>query len=176
MPDDEYEALRLKCRPKKIRVLLVAESRPIGGTFFYAGNSHLARYTEQAFRLAYDIPAMTMTSFLDGFKAAGCYLEDLCAEPVNQIKNHALRRAEWKRGVPHLLKRLESASPLAIVPIHKGSERYVRQAAEEAGLLHLVKQAIPYPGMGNHPRYIAELSPMIRELREASILPACFRS
>jgi hypothetical protein len=174
MPDDPYEALRLKYRPRKIRVLFVAESRPIGGTFFYAGNSHLVRYTERAFRMAYGVPAMTMADFLDGFKAEGCYLEDLCAEPVNQIKKYALRRAEWARGVPHLLKQLEGASPLAIVPIHKGSERYVRQAAEQAGLLHLLKAAIPYPGMGNHPRYMAELSRVVQELREASILPAVF--
>jgi hypothetical protein len=174
MPDDPYEALRLKYRPRKIRVLFVAESRPIGGTFFYAGNSHLVRYTERAFRMAYGVPAMTMADFLDGFKAEGCYLEDLCAEPVNQIKKYALRRAEWARGVPHLLKQLEGASPLAIVPIHKGSERYVRQAAEQAGLLHLLKAAIPYPGMGNHPRYMAELSRVVQELREASILPTVF--
>ncbi len=46
-----FEELRLRYRPKKVGVLLVAESRPAGGTFFYAGNSNLVRYTEQAFRM-----------------------------------------------------------------------------------------------------------------------------
>ena len=169
-----FENLRLQYRPEKIQVLFVAESRPIGGTFFYAGNSHLVRYTAEAFRKAYGGNATTMADFLDGFKAAGCYLEDLCPEPVNHIKAHALRRAEWKRSVGYLSRRMESASPSAIIPIHKGSEPYVIQAAQEAGFLDRLKPAIPFPSMGNHPRYIAELSRIIHELREASILPASF--
>jgi hypothetical protein len=172
MADHNFEDYRQQYRPDKIRVLFVAESRPIGGTFFYVGNSNLARYTKEAFLKAYGVTAMTMTEFLDGFKAAGCYLEDLCEEPVNQIKKHSQRRTEWKRGVKHLLKRLESASPLAIIPIHKGIERYVQQAVEEAGLASFLKPAIPFPSMGHHPRYVIELSRLIDELREASILPA----
>jgi hypothetical protein len=173
---DFFEDLRLRYRPKDIRVLFVAESRPAGCTFFYAGNSHLVRYTEQAFRKAYDIDALAMAAFLDGFQAAGCYLEDLCPEPVNHIKKASLRRAEWKRSVGYLSHRIGSTSPLAIIPIHKGSELYVKQAARDAGFIGLLRPAIPFPSMGNHPRYIAELSGLIRELRDASILPACFPS
>jgi hypothetical protein len=169
-----FEALRQQYRPEKIRVLFVAESRPAGGTFFYAGNSHLVRYTAEAFRKAYGGRAMTMADFLDGFKAAGCYLEDLCPEPVNNIKAHALRRAEWKRSVEYLSQRIEGASPSAILPIHKGSEAYVIQAARKAGFAGLLRPAIPFPSMGNHPRYIVELSRVIDELRETSILPASF--
>jgi hypothetical protein len=155
-------------------VLLVAESRPIGGTFFYAGNSNLVRYTEEAFRAGYGFCAMSMADFLNGFQAAGCYLEDLCPEPVNQIKTHALRRAEWERGVEHLSKRLKGISPLAVIPIHKGSRRYVEQAAKISGLSRFLRPAIPFPSMGNHRRYIAELSRLIVELRGAAILPAEF--
>jgi hypothetical protein len=174
MLDHEFEILRQRYRPEAIRVLFVAESRPVGGTFFYAGNSNLVRYTEKAFRRAYGIAPLAMNDFLDGFKAAGCFLEDLCPEPVNQIKKHALRRIQWEKGVAHLLKRLDGVSPLAIIPIHKGSEHYVRRTVDEAGILSVLKPAIAFPSMGNHPRYLAELSFLITELREASILPACF--
>jgi hypothetical protein len=174
MLDRDFEALRLRYRPRQIQVLFVAESRPAGGTFFYAANSHLVRYTEAAFRHVYGFAPMPLTDFLDAFKAAGCYLEDLCPEPVNQIKTHALRRAAWKKGTAHLAKRLEGISPLAIIPIHKGSEPYVRETVEKAGLLNVLKPAIPFPSMGNHPRYRKELSLLIRELSEASILPARF--
>jgi hypothetical protein len=169
-----FEELRRRYRPKKIRVLFVAESRPAGGTFFYAGNSNLARYTERAFRKGYDIPAMEMKDFLRGFKAAGCYLEDLCPEPVNHIKTSSARRAAWQSAVEYLTGRISSAAPAVIIPIHKGSERYARQAAERAAYLHLVKAAIPFPSMGHHPRYIAALAELIGELREASILPVSF--
>jgi hypothetical protein len=174
MLDREFEALRLRYRPTQIRVLFVAESRPTGGTFFYAANSHLVRYTEAAFRHAYGFAPLPLSEFLDAFKATGCYLEDLCPEPVNQIKTHALRRAAWKGGMAHLAKRLAGISPLAIIAIHKGSGPYVRQTVEKAGLLNVLKPAIPFPSMGNHPRYIAGLSLLIQELREASILPARF--
>ena len=169
-----FEALRRQYRPKKIRVLFVAESRPAGGTFFYAGNSRLARYTEQAFREGYGVAAMEMKNFLRGFKAAGCYLEDLCPEPVNHIKISSERRAAWQNAVEYLTGRIVSASPAVILPIHKGSERYARQAAELAGRLDVIRPAIPFPSMGNHPRYIAELSRLIRELRRAAILPDGF--
>ena len=169
-----FEELRRQYRPKKIRVLLVAESRPAGGTFFYAGNSNLARYTEQAFRKGYGFPAMATGDFLGGFKAVGCYLEDLCPDPVNHIKEHSLRRAAWQSAVEYLAGRIMSAAPAVIIPIHKGSQRYARQAAELAGRLDVIKPAIPFPSMGNHPRYIAELSRLIRELRKAAILPDGF--
>ena len=169
-----FEELRRHYRPKKIRVLFVAESRPAGGTFFYSGNSHLARYTEQAFRTGYGIAAMGMDDFLRGFKAAGCYLEDLCPEPVNHIKSSSARRAAWQDAVEYLAGRVRSAAPAVIIPIHKGSERYARQAAERAGRLDTVKPAIPFPSMGHHPRYIAGLSRLIGELREGSMLPASF--
>lgn len=146
----------------------------MGGTFFYAGNSNLVRYTEQAFRKGYDVQPMPLADFLRGFKEAGCYLEDLCPEPVNHIKEHSRRKAEWKNAVNSLARRIESASPVAIIPIHKGSERYVKEAASAAGRLSLLKPAIPFPSMGNHPRYFAELSHLIGELREAKILPICF--
>jgi hypothetical protein len=171
---EAFEDLRRQYHPEKIRVLFVAESRPAGGTFFYAANSNLVRYTEQAFRKGYGVPAMALADFLRGFKKAGCYLEDLCPEPVNDIKEHSLRKAEWKRAVGYLAKRIERASPAAIIPIHKGSERYVKEAASSVGRLSLLQPAIPFPGMGNHPRYLAELSRLIEELREASILPTCF--
>ena len=46
------EELRRRYRPETVRALFVGESPPAGGTFFYAANSNLYRFTEQAFRAA----------------------------------------------------------------------------------------------------------------------------
>ena len=173
MPDNNFENIRRLYCPNQIRILFVGESPPAGGTFFYNGDSGLARYTKYAFEEAYSLPAVGMTDFLNGFKAAGCYLDDLCLEPVNRMSNPA-RRAAWKRAVDPLAIRLRTAQAQMIVPIVRRIENSVRQAAEKAGLLDRVGAALPHPSMGNHSRYVAQLLRLIVELREVSILPRSF--
>ncbi len=111
-----------------------------------------------------------MPDFLNGFKAGGCYLDDLCPEPVNRM-NASDRRAAWKRAVEHMADRLREASPRLIVPMLRSIESSVRQSAEKAGMVDRMNAALRYPGMGYHSRYIAQLSCLIVELRDASILP-----
>ena len=169
----ELEELRRRYLPHPIKVLFVGESPPARGTFFYKGDSGLARYTKLSFERAYDISDLAMADFLNGFQAAGCYLDDLCLEPVNRMTAWD-RRVAWKSGVDSLARRLESYSPRIIVPILRSIESSVRQAAEKAGLPDRVRGALSYPGMGNHPRYVAQLSRLLIELREASNLPLRF--
>lgn len=167
------EELRRKYCPDPIRVLFVGESPPAAGTFFYKGDSGLARYTKRAYEEAYGLPAVAMTDFLNGFKAAGCYLDDLCLEPVNRMSEPA-RRAACKKAVEPFVIRLRAAQPQAIVPVVRRIESSVRQSAEKAGFLGRMRAALPHPGMGNHLRYMAHLSRLIGELREVSILPRSF--
>jgi hypothetical protein len=173
MQQGNLEGLRRQYRPDRIRVLFVGESPPARGAFFYKGDSGLARYTKQAFERAYELPEFEMADFLHAFKAAGCYLDDLCLEPVNRMKMPD-RRAAWKVAVDPMANRLRDYSPGLIVPILRSIESSVRQAAERSGFSERLQRALPYPGMGNHPRYVAELSRLLVELREASILPLRF--
>jgi hypothetical protein len=165
----DLEELRRAYRPPQMKILFVGESPPAGGTFFYKGDSGLARYTKLAFQRAYGLSDLAMDDFLHGFKAAGCYLDDLCLEPVNRM-GWSDRRAAWKRAVDPMASRLREYSPSLIVPILRSIENIVRQAAERSGFSERLRGALPYPGMGNHVRYVAELSRLLVELREASIL------
>jgi hypothetical protein len=167
------EGLRQQYHPDRIRVLFVGESPPARGAFFYKGDSGLARYTKEAFEQAYELPKLDMTDFLRGFKAAGCYLDDLCLEPVNKMRMSD-RRAAWKRAVEDMANRIKEAQPELIVPVLRSIENSVRQSAERAGLLGRMRAALHYPGMGYHLRYIAQLSRLIDDLRGASILPRSF--
>ena len=170
------EHLRLQYRPREIRVLLIAESPPAGGTFFYAQNSNLAKYTEVAFRKAYELPGrIAMGDFLEAFKAAGCYLDDLCLEPVNHM-GAASRRKAWKCGVSLLSERLAAVSPKpkTIIPVMIAIASHIGQAAETAGLSKVLKAAIPFPTHGNQQRYVQGLSKLLVTLRTASILPSKF--
>jgi hypothetical protein len=66
-------------RPGRITTLFIAESAPIGGTFFYYGNGHLGRYLQRSIEevLAGD------GDFLERFKSYGWYLDDLVPAPVD---------------------------------------------------------------------------------------------
>jgi hypothetical protein len=163
-----FEKLRKKYRPQEIRVLFIGESPPAGKTFFYAGNSKLAKYTEEAFRKAYRLHAGA--DFLAVFRSAGCYLDDLCLQPVNRFGG-AARQAARTRGVESLSRRLASVSPQAIIPLLMAIVPQVRQAAEAAGLAERVKDPMPFPSMGRQRRYVTQLSCLIAELRKDSILP-----
>ena len=167
------EELRREYRPAQIKVLFVGESPPAGGTFFYKGDSGLARYTRLAFQQAYGLPDLAMADFLNSFKAAGCYLDDLCLEPVNRM-GASDRRAAWKRAVDPMAKRLKDYSPSLIVPILRSIETSVCQAAKRAGMVDHMRPALRYPGMGYHSRYVMELSRLLAELRKASLLPPSF--
>jgi len=167
------EELRREYRPAQIKLLFIGESPPAGGTFFYKGDSGLARYTRLAFQRAYGLPDLAMADFLNSFKGAGCYLDDLCLEPVNRM-GASDRRAAWKRAVDPMAKRLREYSPGLIVPILRSIETSVRQAAKRAGIVDHMSPALRYPGMGYHSRYVAELSRLLVELREASLLPLSF--
>lgn len=176
----DIEELRQSYRPAEVRVLLVGESPPAGDTFFYDGNSNLAKYTKDAFCNAYSKSSMKMPFFLDAFKAAWCYLDDLCLEPVNHLKPGDPRRiAARNNGIDSLANRLDSMSSQlrAIIPVMVAIRPHVIAATQAAGLSRLLKPALPFPIPNRHDaRYVAELSRLIAELREASILPLQFGS
>ena len=84
----DVERLRRRYRPQRIRLLFVGESAPAGGTFFYAENSTLYFETREAFAKQFR-EELANRSFLDFFRGLGCYLDDLCLEPVNHLPDPA---------------------------------------------------------------------------------------
>jgi hypothetical protein len=103
----DLEALRRTFMPPKVRVLFVGESPPAGGTFFYLGNSTLYRHTKEAFSRVYGERVVNScpSGFLGYFRDRGCYLEDLCSEPVNHLVEAEKRRI-CRASVPGLSRRL----------------------------------------------------------------------
>lgn len=82
MDNDE---LRKFYQPDKVKIFFVGESPPAGKTFFYAANSNLFRATLAGFQLAF--PEIARDDFFRSFKEMGCYLVDLCDQPVNKLTN-----------------------------------------------------------------------------------------
>jgi hypothetical protein len=133
-----------------LRLLFVGESPPASGRFFYRGDSGLYRAMRDAFRAADS--TVTDENFLSVFQASGCYLIDLCLEPVDRLdaKSRRLACQEGERGLSTAIAQLQ---PSMIAILLRSIERNVAHAARMAEwhgpFLHL-----PYPGRWSRHRKI----------------------
>jgi len=138
------ESLRRSYRPDQVRLLLVGESPPASGRFFYRANSMLFRATRDAFARAYDCDWLTGRDFFEFFQSLGCYLDDLCLEPVN--KDDDLDREQKRRqGVPSLAGRIKKYAPLAIASVMREIHQYVAEAAARASGRSVTVASLPFP-------------------------------
>jgi hypothetical protein len=83
----ERENLRRQYRPHKVRILFIGEAPPASGRFFYQADSGLYRAVRDTFIAAF--PSLQKDEFLEAFRDLGCYLVDLCGQPVDQLPQHA---------------------------------------------------------------------------------------
>src|SRR4051812_45094205 len=85
------ERARASYKPHDVRVLLIGESPPDGGTFFYLGDSVLHHATRDAFFRAWPSLRRRDESFRTTFWALGCFVEDLTLISVNKLPNDERR-------------------------------------------------------------------------------------
>lgn len=164
MPCESLEAKRREYQPPVVRVLFIGESAPANGTFFYYGNSNLAKYTREAFEAVFG-KFNDMSQFLDTFRERGCYLVDLCSEPVNQLSNKSpQRRAVRESGVSPLsaFMRELQPKPRVMVVVMKAIEKYVRRAAKDAELADSPLFVLPFPVRGHQGEYVRRLSELLK--------------
>ena len=170
------EELRRSFRPAEVRVLFVGESPPASGSFFYAADSELYRATRDAFQAA--VPGCCEpSSFLRCFAALGCYLEDLCLEPVNHLTDH--RNGSWGKrlqarrdGEPRLAVTLAALRPEVVVALLKGIAPNVARAAKLAGCADVECHTVTYPSRWHRHRlaYRQELTTLVSELARRGVL------
>lgn len=162
--DSANEALRQRFRPHRIRLLLIGESAPAGGTFFYRGNSRLFEATQEAFTSVVGRAFVNPGAFLDFFQSVGFYLDDLCLIPINGLDDFQ-REAERLAAVSPLAARVRSAEPESIVVVMKAIQTHVARAVNEAGLTSVPLAALPFPGRPQHRvTYVANLSRILEPL------------
>ena len=156
--------LRRRYRPTFVRVLVVGESPPASGRFFYKGDSGLYRAFREAFQVV--DPAISDANFLRAFQGAGCYLVDLCDSPVDQL-SPALRRnacVEGESALSQILKELQPETIVCVVhSIRSNVDRAVVSAGWQGQRLNL-----PYPGRWQRHRqiFIAQFVPLLRSLSD----------
>jgi hypothetical protein len=126
------ETIRASFRPPTIATLLVAESPPANGKFFYSDDGPFRREILAALGLA----------DLESFRAAGFYLDDLCHEPVDKLDLQQRVRA-CRDARDGLRTRIAGHRPRALVILLKRIEVDVREAAKGIDVPIYV---VPFPG------------------------------
>lgn len=154
--ENETEALRKRYRPDDVVVLLVGESAPAGGTFFYQANSNLYSATREAFERALG-PMPSGTGFLDAFRDMGFWLYDMVDEPVNRRRGRP-RRYAVAEGVTALKLLIEDVEPDFVVAVKTSLEGPVRQAAQLAGFPAGRLRILPFPLYQWREEYVRELA------------------
>ena len=162
MTRQQREKLRRSFRPRRIQLLFVGESPPASGRFFYAANSGLYRAMSSAFQMADE--TINEENFLAAFRARGCYLIDLCHEPVDDLdmKQRRLMRRDGEKSLAREIARLR---PDVIAPLLRAITGTVVSAVAQAGWQGQVLP-LPYPGrwVRHREQCIAALTPVIRSL------------
>ncbi len=142
-------------------MLFIGESPPASGRFFYRRDSGLYR----AMRDAFD---MDDAHFLDAFRDAGCYLIDLCGEPVDNL-NAKTRGAACVAAEPSLARKIRQLQPATIVTLLRSIEGNVARAAASARWEGSTVN-LPYPGRWARHRtiFIEKLIPVLMDRRISS--------
>jgi hypothetical protein len=147
-PGHVRERLRKRYRPNRVRILFVGESPPASGRFFYRADSGLYRAVRETLVEAF--PTVSEGDFLVVFRALGCYLVDLCGEPVDRLTRRPRGRA-CRAGEAVLARTIRALRPKVIVTVVRSIRGNVARAQKQAGWAGRHVE-LPYPGRWHHHR------------------------
>ncbi len=154
----DIEVIRHRYRPDRVKLLLVGESPPANGKFFYL-RSPMTTFTSRPFEKRYGVSFSSNAEFLDFFRERGCYLEDLCLEPVDRL-DRAEREAKLRSSVDEFANRLRTLQPEVVAIVLRKIDKYVREAVARSGVDARV-YTLPFPGNGHQNRFIDELQMIV---------------
>jgi len=158
-----HQKLRENYTPEIIKVLFVAEAPPEADTFFYSAKSFFYGYTLQVFETFFD-KDINGTKFLDFFKTAGFYLDDLSHVPMafDEICSNK------DSLIKNLKDRINLYNPTAIIITPKRIEGFVRQAISLSSPVNKIdpENIFPlyFPGNGWQNKYISGLKSALYSL------------
>lgn len=112
------------------------------GRFFYQADSGLYRAVRDTFIAAF--PSLQKDEFLEAFRDLGCYLVDLCGQPVDQLPQHA-RTSICHAGERRLARTIRELRPMLIVTVVRSIRDSVKRAEIQAGWSG-TNIDLPYPG------------------------------
>jgi hypothetical protein len=153
----QYHDMRRRYLPDNTKLVIVAESPPVSGLYFY---DPTGKTTEALFSALMKQLSFSPESKEDGlkeFQRRGWILVDAVYEPVNSrgISNHD-RNNIIQRGYPQLKGDLESllanrATPLILIKAN--IYRTLGDILVKDGFNVLNKRPIPFPSHGRQPEF-----------------------
>jgi hypothetical protein len=159
---NRYARARNKYKPTEVNVLLVAESPPSSGGYFYAekaiGKDHLFRETMKALELwPVGRPlrkGCDKRPMLEQFRSLGFFLIDTCELPVDKMPP-GQRRLSTAKGALTLPNRVKRLGPAGILIVKKTVFSPVSQALSIAGFENRIlnKKSLPFPSHGNQRKF-----------------------
>lgn len=154
--------LQQRFLPDCVRVLFIGEAPPASGRFFYRKDSGLYRAVRDAFAIV--DTSIDDANFLGRFQSSGCYLIDLCPDPVDQLEGPA-RRVHCSANEPLLCRKIKKLQPRLLVTMLRSIRGNVERAAARADWQGRWLE-LPYPGrwVRHRESFIAELVPELRVL------------
>jgi hypothetical protein len=168
----DFNRERRKYRPRKVRFLLIAESPPSSGGFFYfretIGKDHLFRETMKALELWPRNKPMRKCvdkgPMLRSFQSMGFYLLDTSIFPVDKIPRTERRKA-IQNQTPRLVGDVVEADPSHILIVKSSIFKPVSNALRESDLWTRVLNTgpVPFPSHGNQSQYRSMLRHAIRK-------------
>jgi len=159
--------LRKKYLPKKkVIILLVGESVPFSGDYFY-DKGLITTYTINVFRKVYGITFEDNVEFLKHFQCRGCYFDDLSLTPVDHLPPRSSeRRNIVKKGIKPLSQRIQKMEPNVVVSIARMIDDYVKAALDDAQKqtkLQVKFRTVGYPGNGHQKGYKKDLLDILEQ-------------
>lgn len=156
---DQYSILRDKYKPNKVKFLFVGESRPYSGNYFYCKNSYLYFYTKKAFEQAgIDFSIQT-------FKNMGCWLYDVCDEPVNKGLSKAERRKLIINGLNNLENVVNELKPEYVFVVKKGDMKLAFEKVCSVGYISgITTFNLHFPSCSWQEKYADELEKILKRI------------
>jgi hypothetical protein len=143
----DTEIIRNLHRPSRIKILLLGESEPAGGDFFYLEKGLFYRSIKNSIW-----PIIKQSDvFLTDFMNRGIYLDDLVLEPIDHL-SQAERKAKSVASIESLTRRLVEYKPEIVVSLMKGISQYVETAVTLADCQATV-YTLPFPGNGHQNKF-----------------------
>jgi hypothetical protein len=114
-------------------------------------------------------PTISDSNFLNQFQAAGCFLIDLCPDPVDQLAAN-LRRAVCTANEWTLASTISRLKPRAVATVVRSIEANVERSITLANW-HGPICRLPYPGRWSQHKteFIRTLKPQLKSLCRTAI-------
>lgn len=158
MTYENVDSLRASYQPAKINVLFVGESAPAGGDFFYKQTGQV----HGQFRKVLAPNIGDSPTFVEAFKQAGFYLDDLVLEPVNWL-SRSERQTIHAASTPSLAKRLRDYEAPLVVAFMKGIAAPVKAAISASGMPCQL-EVVPFPGNGRQAEFRSAMTAIMPKL------------